>query len=243
MSPRPRSSTPIRGSRESPRPRGRGAPSTLPEVAFARTHGYSLRRLERCSVVRIREAGGGLGAEDEGDDGYTILTWAGPTPEEHLEALALLHRRMSTDTPGAADLEEEEFWDADRVRANDADREASGKRLMTALAMKGDEVAGYTQAAHFADRPEVGDQGGTLVIREHRGHRLGARLKRANHEALLAGVGGRAGLHVECGGEHVDARDQRPRRIRDVRVDERVEEVCRPRAPRRGSEAVTSRAR
>ncbi|MEL7584550.1 GNAT family N-acetyltransferase [Brevibacterium casei] len=165
---------------------GTGAlPSTLPEVAFARAHGYSLRQLERCSVARIREAGGGLGAEDDGGDGYTILTWAGPTPEEHLEALALLQRRMSTDTPGAADLEEEEFWDADRVRANDADREASGKRLMTALAMKGDEVAGYTQAAHFADRPEVGDQGGTLVIREHRGHRLGARLKRANHEALL----------------------------------------------------------
>lgn len=160
-------------------------PVDLPEVGFARAHGYSLRQLERCSVARIREAGGGLVAEDDGDDSYTILTWAGPTPEEHLEALALLQRRMSTDTPGAADLEEEEFWDADRVRANDADREASGKRMMTALAMKGDEVAGYTQAAHIADRPAVGDQGGTLVIREHRGHGLGARLKRANHAALL----------------------------------------------------------
>ena len=166
---------------------GTGAlPSALPEVAFARAHGYSLRQLERCSVARIREVGDDLvGGGEVAADGYAILTWAGPTPEEHLEALALLQRRMSTDTPGAADLEEEEFWDADRVRANDADREASGKRLMTALAMKGDEVAGYTQAAHFAERPAVGDQGGTLVIAEHRGHGLGARLKRANHATLL----------------------------------------------------------
>lgn len=168
---------------------GTGAlPVDLPEVAFARVHGYSLRQLERCSVARIRGGGSSddrLGGGEGAADGYAILTWAGPTPEEHLEALALLQRRMSTDTPGAADLEEEEFWDADRVRANDADREASGKRMMTALAMKGDEVAGYTQAAHFADRPAVGDQGGTLVLREHRGHGLGARLKRANHAALL----------------------------------------------------------
>ena len=178
---------------------GTGAlPADLADVAFARAHGYSLRQIERCAIARLRPPEHDVA---EPDDGYEILTWSGPVPEKHLDALAVVHRAMSTDTPGSADLEEEEFWDAERVRALDRQRADAGERMHTALAVRrpsrhdggptdhGEspefEVAGYTEAAHFDDRPAVAFQGGTLVLRDHRGHGLGARLKRANHGQLL----------------------------------------------------------
>ncbi|MGO3179786.1 MAG: hypothetical protein ACTIJR_09530 [Brevibacterium linens] len=56
--------------------------------------------------------------------------------------------------------------------------------MATALALLDGEPAGYTQVGSSADRPTVGWQGGTPVLSEHRGHRLGARLKVANHRSL-----------------------------------------------------------
>lgn len=163
-------------------------PADRAEVAFAVRHGYSLRQIERCSVATIRRDDGddvaGTQAAAIPDDGYTVLTWSGPTPEEHRDAIALLHRAMSTDTPGAADLGSEEKWDASRVRALDAKRVTAGERMTTALAVHGDEVAGFTEAAHFDDRPHIGWQGATIVVSAHRGHGLGVCLKTANHRAL-----------------------------------------------------------
>lgn len=162
-------------------------PSAQPDVAFLLGRGYGLRQLERCSVAVTD------GSEDTGDvptaataadDGYVIETWQGATPEHRLEQLAVLHQKMSTDTPGAAEFGDEEKWDAARVRVLDAERAHKQEILTTAIALRGEEAAGFTEVAHFADRPEIGWQGSTLVAREHRGHGLGARLKIANHEQL-----------------------------------------------------------
>src|SRR5699024_11349482 len=57
------------------------------------------------------------------DDGYVIRTWAGPVPEGHVEAIARLHQRMSSDVPGAADLYDAEAWGAARGRRLAAARE------------------------------------------------------------------------------------------------------------------------
>lgn len=62
------------------------------------------------------------------DAGCAIETWSGPTPEHRLEQIALLHQRMSTDTPGAEEFGEEEQWNAARVRALDARHVAWGER-------------------------------------------------------------------------------------------------------------------
>ena len=179
-------------------------PAERAEVAFARAHGYSLQQLERCSVARVRAdavAGDRAGAVEtdttgtgsnptdaveatEPDDGYAIRTWAGPVPEEYVEAIARLHQRMSTDVPGVADLYDEETWNAARVRALEADREFTGARTQTALALLGDEGVGFTEVVSYAQRPHVAYQGATLVAEEHRGHGLGARLKTANHAGL-----------------------------------------------------------
>ncbi|MDN6747073.1 MAG: hypothetical protein L0L93_08800 [Brevibacterium sp.] len=91
---------------------------------------------------------------------------------------------MSTDTPGAEEFGEEEKWGAARVRALDERRTEGREMVSTVLALKGEAGAGFTEVAHFDERPQVGWQGSTLVAREHRGHRLGAALKIANHVAL-----------------------------------------------------------
>lgn len=156
-------------------------PATLPEVAFLRSRGYGLAQIERCSVAPTGTAADlDLGA---GDD-YVIETWRGPVPEERLEHIALLKRRLSTDVPGAEKFGGEESWDGARVRALDAEKEAKGESMATALALRDGEPAGYTQVGHFAERPAVGWQGGTLVLIDHRGHGLGVRLKVANHRSL-----------------------------------------------------------
>lgn len=157
-------------------------PQGVPEVSFLQRHGYTLAQIERCSVAStVTAAELDLG---ETPDGYVIETWHGPVPENRLEHIAELKRRLSTDVPGAAKFGGEEHWDADRVRALDAEKTAKGETMGTALALRGEEPAGYTQVGHFADRPAVGWQGGTLVASEHRGRSLGARLKVANHRSL-----------------------------------------------------------
>lgn len=157
-------------------------PVAQPDVAFLIRHGFASKQLERCSVAKTATAAK-LPARDL-DAGYTIETWTGPTPEHRLDQVALLHQRMSTDTPGAEEFGEEEKWDAARVRALDAKRAEGREQLGTALALKGEAPAGFTEVAHFDDRPAVGWQGSTLVVRDHRGHGLGAALKVANHQAV-----------------------------------------------------------
>ncbi|GAA1534865.1 MULTISPECIES: GNAT family N-acetyltransferase [Brevibacterium] len=153
-----------------------------PDVAFLSHHGFAFKQLERCSVAKTATAAK-LSRVDL-NAGYTIETWTGPTPEHRLEQIAFLHQKMSTDTPDAEELGEEESWDAARVRALDAKREENRELVATALALKGESAAGFTEVAHFDDRPRVGWQGSTLVVRDHRGHGLGAALKIANQQAV-----------------------------------------------------------
>ncbi|WP_309130409.1 GNAT family N-acetyltransferase [Brevibacterium sp.] len=157
-------------------------PAALPAVEFLSRRGFALQQVERCSRAETAVATqidiGRLAAA------YAVVTWTGATPEEHLDGMADLHQRMSTDAPGAAELMEEETWDADRVRQLDAERIGAGETMHTALALCGREAVGFTEVSEPTDRTEAGWQGATLVAAEHRGHRLGAHLKIANHRAL-----------------------------------------------------------
>lgn len=171
-------------------------PSSLPEVAFLMRRGYSFKQLERCSVaqtspsrasaLRTADEPSTTGADDAGepDGGYVIETWQGSAPDNRLSQIAVLHQRMSTDVPGAEEFGEEQSWDAERVRVLDAQRSTNSEIINTALALHGETAAGFTEVAHYQERPAIGWQGSTLVAREHRGHGLGARLKLANHRAL-----------------------------------------------------------
>lgn len=112
-------------------------------------------------------------------DGY-VVEWAeGALPEAWLDDRAVLTARMSTDAPsGDLDLAEE-VWDADRVRASVGAELAAGRWRVEAVArhLRSGRLVGYTQVAVSPDTPALAYQEDTLVINEHRGHGLGARMK------------------------------------------------------------------
>ena len=125
-------------------------------------------------------------AERHAGDDYRIHTWAGPTPERWLADQAMLNTRMSTEAPSAGLEEPEDPWDADRVREYDALQDAGPRKTLTAAAehVPTGTLAAFTQLAVPADLGRPVTQEDTLVLREHRGHRLGMLLKVANLQFL-----------------------------------------------------------
>jgi len=119
-------------------------------------------------------------------EGYRLVGWRDRCPDELVEDRALLARRISTDAPRGDLAIEEEQRDAGRVRAAEA------------LAAAQDRTTVHTGAVHEATgrlvavtsigvprgAPETAYQWDTLVLREHRGHRLGTLVKIANLRSL-----------------------------------------------------------
>lgn len=106
-----------------------------------------------------------------------VVTWEGPTPAEHLDAMATLRSVMEADVPMGELTRDRRTWSAERVAENDARMERS-YRVHRALAFDTEGTpAGYTVL--FVDRDEPADaiQDDTLVARDHRGRGLGTRLK------------------------------------------------------------------
>lgn len=114
--------------------------------------------------------------------GYALRCWEGSVPDGLLEDRAHLARRMSTDAP-AGDLPRgEEEWDAARVRGQEDLLRGQGRLRLSVGAVH--EATGrlvaYTDLCLPEDAPERAYQWDTLVLREHRGHRLGLLLKAVN---------------------------------------------------------------
>ncbi len=110
--------------------------------------------------------------------GYSLLSWAGPTPEERLEQVAVVHAAMA-DAPRDAGVEHAE-WDADRIRRLEQLAAEHGIIHHTVLARHDEtgELAAITQVLTDPDAaPAFGFQGLTAVLRGHRGHRLGLLVK------------------------------------------------------------------
>ncbi|CCG03886.1 GNAT family N-acetyltransferase [Blastococcus saxobsidens] len=112
--------------------------------------------------------------------GYEVVTWRDRTPDALLEDRALLERRMTTDAPHGTLPVEEEEWDGERIREYERSHSARGRAVLSAGAVTGDgRLVAFTDLHVPLGRPACAHQGGTLVLREHRGHRLGARVKAA----------------------------------------------------------------
>jgi GNAT superfamily N-acetyltransferase len=116
--------------------------------------------------------------------GYSLISWAGPTPEEHLDRVAALNR-AGDDAPHDPSRQELR-WDADRVRATDQRAAVHGMLPYTVMACHDatGEPAGLTMVEVGPELPQWGFQALTAVAREHRGHRLGLRLKLAMLDLL-----------------------------------------------------------
>ena len=118
--------------------------------------------------------------------GYEVVTWRDRTPEALLADRALLERRMTTDAPHGELPVEEEEWDGRRIREYEESHLARGRTVLSAGAVTGGRLVGFTDLQVPLAQPERASQGGTLVLREHRGHRLGALMKAAVLRELAA---------------------------------------------------------
>jgi GNAT superfamily N-acetyltransferase len=179
-------------------PTGFGSvPLGNPEVRFLLGRGYRLEQIERGSRLALPVDRGLLerylsdAAAIAGPD-YAVRTWVGPVPGELREDLALLYTRMSTDAPSAGLEEPEDAWSVERLLELEGERAASPRTFLTAAAvhLPTGRLVGYTE---LSVPPEFGrsvTQEDTLVLREHRGHRLGMLLKAANLQLLAAAIPG-----------------------------------------------------
>lgn len=155
-----------------------------PCATFAMHRGYALEQAERYSVLELPvdrplldrlhdDAAERAGAE------YRLHVWTDRAPDRWLDQVAHLYTRMSTDAPVAGLDYDEDPWDAGRVRAWEADNAAADFGVVTVAAehVPSATLAGFTLVKLPLGQPEVVHQEDTLVLREHRGRRLGMLMK------------------------------------------------------------------
>lgn len=119
-------------------------------------------------------------------DGYRIETCIGRIPDAWLPERARLAGMMSTDTPlGDLDIQPE-HWTPERVTEMFDVDERRGRTVVEAVAWHeaSGTMAAFTHVSVPKETPWVAYQDDTLVAKQHRGHRLGYRVKAAVSLAL-----------------------------------------------------------
>ena len=152
-------------------------------LAFAAAVGFEKKSQAINRRQHLRELPPGLVSEVHdralaaaGD--YELLRFVGRSPDDLLEVVAEMSASIN-DAP-TDDLEiEDEAYPPERVRAYEEAQRASGFRLhrLVARHRASGELAGHTVVVVDSERPQIGDQHDTAVVRAHRGNRLGALLK------------------------------------------------------------------
>lgn len=168
---------------------GWGSISATPYAGLLAENGFTLEQVERNSAfdlqadpLRVEQTlAAALAVAGAGAD-YRVISWTAPTPPELREGYAWALSRMSTDAPSGGLEVDEETWDAERIARRDA-RFVDGGQTVSVAAVEhvpSGTIAAFNELAIGADRREVTHQYCTLVLKEHRGHRLGQVVKCAN---------------------------------------------------------------
>lgn len=120
---------------------------------------------------------------------YRIISLVGTWPDEFTEDQCALERAMSTDQPLGDSQAEEEVWDAARIAeiAESMERQGLNSLVSAAQHIESGRLVAYSRIAVAERRPTEAWQWATIVLHEHRGHRLGLAVKLANLD-LLASV-------------------------------------------------------
>ena len=183
---------------------GPGAEATGPDAVVARTgsgaldgrlpahrwllaEGFTLEQCERPSTLRLDAVGHDLAdPAAPGASDYDLVWWTDRTPAEHVDDIAWLCSRMSTDVPMGELGLDEQVWDAERVRTGEDRQAAAGLRSVVTAArhVPTGRLTAFTRLTWAEEKPAGVWQEETLVLTEHRGHGLGMRTKRANLDRL-----------------------------------------------------------
>ncbi len=149
-------------------------------------NGFTMGQVERTSTLALGDmslvermlAEATAFAGDE----YRVIAWTLPTPEHLREGYGYVMSRMATDVPSGDLVFEEEEWDAARVVRHDTVIADAGQLLSVAAIehMPSGRLVAFNELVIGPDRSGVTHQYGTLVVKEHRGKRLGTIVKCAN---------------------------------------------------------------
>ena len=160
------------------------------EVRFLLARDYTLEQVERASRLALPADPAVLAerrayAEERSRD-YRVRLWADRAPAELLPDLAVLATRMSTDAPSAGLEQDEDAWTVERWLEHEELEAGSPRTILYAAAehVPSGRLAGYTELSVPVETSRGIEQRDTIVMREHRGHRLGMLLKIANIQHL-----------------------------------------------------------
>ncbi|BCJ26332.1 GNAT family N-acetyltransferase [Actinocatenispora sera] len=170
-----------------------GPPRPDPGTPFATAMGASRAQTEARRVLDVTTLSADALAAQAAEyralagAGYTVHTWRGPTPDELVAGRAALSSRFMGEIP-LGDVEwEPENIDVAQVRDGERAAAVRGRRSYHTMVRHEPtgEVVAWSELLGLGGRPETLLQEITLVLPEHRGHRLGMLTKLANlHRAV-----------------------------------------------------------
>lgn len=166
-----------------PSPTGFGSvPAGNLEVRYLLGRGYRLEQIERASRLALPAE---VAVSASGPD-YRLQFWHDHTPSQWLEDMATLFTRMSTDAPSAGLDEPPVVYDVARVLEYEEAQARNPRRQLVAAVehIASGHLVGYSELRVPVELSRPVSQGDTIVMREHRGHRLGMLLKTGNLERM-----------------------------------------------------------
>ncbi|MFI8963056.1 GNAT family N-acetyltransferase [Streptomyces sp. NPDC053493] len=160
-----------------------GAADGGPGDAFCAARGF--RRVLTLNHLLLDVARADDTAADAAHPGYELTSWVGTVPDELADAFVAAKNAMNDMPTGDLDYGNQD-WTADRVRAMAQVLADRGDTLLTTAALRGGEMAGYTEVVIRAGETRRAAQYDTAVVPAHRGHGLGLWLKAAMVRGLRA---------------------------------------------------------
>lgn len=157
------------------------------DVAFVRAAGFELglsdvqRWLDLPVEVALLDALAGQAAERHA--GYELRTWVGPVPDALAPSWVELDGSLMTEAPMGTLEHEAVAADVARLREDEESMVRQGRTPYHAVALHSGAVVAYSMLVQ-GDSSATAYQWGTLVRRDHRGHRLGLAVKVANLRLL-----------------------------------------------------------
>jgi GNAT superfamily N-acetyltransferase len=135
-----------------------------------------LSRVDRTALLRRLAELTGRAA------GYALQSWTGPAPDDVVAGIATLDSRFLGEAPLGELAWEPQRVDVERVRAGERSAAARGRRMYHTVARHEatGEIVGWTTLGFEHCPADHAFQQITLVLPEHRGHRLGLLVKLAN---------------------------------------------------------------
>ncbi|MCL2783841.1 MAG: hypothetical protein FWD55_00070 [Propionibacteriaceae bacterium] len=173
-------------------PDGTLVPCTPPRIQFLIHRGYDIALVERRSVLAVPMdpdlSSQLMDAALPSTQGYRLHTWSGDIPEEWLESFCHLMAVFSLDAPmGTIDWEEEKITpDIVRRQLQDLKDKDNSYLITVAEDCATGELVGCTELRWPNEATcRAVEQWTTIVLRAHRGHRLGMWMKLTNLAAMI----------------------------------------------------------